>query len=39
MLVGVLDLLFITVVFSKVLIQFKACILYFTFIQQMIAHN
>ena len=37
MLVGVLDLLLITMVFIKILRHFKTCILYFSFIQQMIA--
>ena len=37
MLVGVLDLLLITVVFNENLRQLKTCVLYFSFIQQMIA--
>ena len=37
MLVGVLDLLLITVVFGKILRQLNTCALYFSFIQQMIA--
>ena len=36
MLAGVLDLLLITMVFDKILKQFKTCVLYFSFIQQMI---
>ena len=37
MLVGVLDLLLIKMIFSKILRQPKTCVLYFSFIQQMIA--
>ena len=37
MLVGVLDLFLITMVFSKILRQVKTFVLYFSFIQQMIA--
>ena len=37
MLVGVLDLLLITIVFSKILRQLKTCALYFSFIQEVIA--
>ena len=38
MLVGVLDLLLIKMVFSKILQrQFKTCVFYFSFIQQMVA--
>ena len=37
MLVGFLDLLLITMVFSKILRQIKTCVLYFSFIKQMIA--
>ena len=37
MFVGVVDLLLITMVFSKILRHLKTCVLYFSFIQQMIA--
>ena len=37
MLVGVLELLLITMVFSKILRHLKTCILCFSFIQEMIA--
>ena len=37
MLVGVLDLLLITMVFSKILRHLKTSALYFSFIQQMVA--
>ena len=37
MLVGVIDLLLITMVFSKILRQLKTYVLYFSFVQQMIA--
>ena len=37
MLIGDLDLLLITMVLSKILRQLKTCVLYFSFIQQMIA--
>ena len=37
MLVGILYLLLIMVVFRKILRQLKTCVLYFSFIQQMIA--
>ena len=36
MLAGVLDLLLVTMIFSKILRQLKTCALYFSFIQQMI---
>ena len=36
MFVGVLDLILITMIISKILRQLKTCILYFSFIQQMI---
>ena len=36
MLAGVLDLLLITMILGKILKQFKTCVLYFSFIQQMI---
>ena len=36
MFLGVLELLLITMVFCKILRQFKTCVLYFSFIQQMI---
>ena len=35
MLVGLLDLLLITMTFIKILRQLKTCVLYFSFIQQM----
>ena len=37
MLVGVLDLLLITMVFGKIQRQLITCVLYFSLIQQMIA--
>ena len=37
MLVGILDLLLITIVFSKILRHLKTCVFYSSFIQQMIA--
>ena len=37
MLIGDLDLLLITMVLSKILRQLKTCVLYFSFIQQMMA--
>ena len=37
MLVGVLDVLLITMVFSKILRQLKTYVFHFSFIQQMIA--
>ena len=37
MLVGVLDPLLITMLFSKILRQLKHCVLFFSFIQQIIA--
>ena len=36
MFVGVLDLILITMIISKILRQLKTCVLYFSFIQQMI---
>ena len=37
MLVGVIDPLLITMVFSKIVRHLKTCAVYFSFIQQMIA--
>ena len=36
MFVGVLDLILITMIISKILRQLKTCVLYFSFIRQMI---